>query len=217
VKKDAIALARESAELAFKIQEMRYAEGWHNWPNMEVWEEGDVPPWWSAGVEYIHAMLPAAAEQDTQSAASRPHLQWALYKHIAELAEEVFESKLRRHHEACEGCKGWGLGDARRYFLRYAQERSHTLVDKLSSGAPAEDGSGRSGLPVADEPSPSFGSRLHTARMERGWSMDELANASGVRKCLIVGYEKHGKSAHPDTMKKLADALGLTVSELLAK
>ncbi len=196
---------------------MRYAEGWRNWPNMEVWEEGDVPPWWSAGVEYIHAILPAAAKPEAQSAASRPHLQWALYKRIAELTEEVFESKLRRHHEACEGCKGWDLGEARSYFINYTQERSHTLVDKLSSGAPAEEGPGRSGLPAADGIPLSFGERLYTARMERGWSMDELANESGVRKCLIVGYEKHGKSAHPDTMKKLADALGLTVSELLAK
>jgi hypothetical protein len=56
---------------------------------------------------------------------------------------------------------------------------------------------------------------IDTLRRECGWSLDELAEATGLDHKLVRGHVK-GKGAHPSTLKTYADAfsekLGRTVS-----
>jgi transcriptional regulator with XRE-family HTH domain len=59
------------------------------------------------------------------------------------------------------------------------------------------------------------GEKLRRLRERRLWLIGDLAEKSGVHRNLISTYE-HGKSgAHPDTIRKLAKALGVDPTELL--
>jgi predicted transcriptional regulator len=59
------------------------------------------------------------------------------------------------------------------------------------------------------------GEKLRRLRERRLWLIGDLAEKSGVHRNLISTYE-HGKSgAHPDTIRKLANALGVDPTELL--
>jgi transcriptional regulator with XRE-family HTH domain len=59
------------------------------------------------------------------------------------------------------------------------------------------------------------GQKLRRLRERRLWLIGDLAEKSGVHRNLISSYE-HGKSgAHPDTIRKLAEALGVQPTELL--
>ncbi len=59
------------------------------------------------------------------------------------------------------------------------------------------------------------GEKLRSLRERRLWLIGDLAEKSGVHRNLISTYE-HGKSgAHPDTIRKLAEALGVDPSELI--
>jgi predicted transcriptional regulator len=59
------------------------------------------------------------------------------------------------------------------------------------------------------------GEKLRRLRERRLWLIGDLADNSGVHRNLISTYE-HGKSgAHPDTIRKLAEALGVHPSELV--
>ena len=59
------------------------------------------------------------------------------------------------------------------------------------------------------------GEKLRRLRESRLWLIGDLAEKSGVHRNLISTYE-HGKSgAHPDTIRKLAEALGVDPSELI--
>jgi transcriptional regulator with XRE-family HTH domain len=61
------------------------------------------------------------------------------------------------------------------------------------------------------------GEKLRRLRERRLWLIGDLAEKSGVHRNLISTYE-HGKSgAHPDTIRKLAKALGVDPTELLRK
>jgi transcriptional regulator with XRE-family HTH domain len=61
------------------------------------------------------------------------------------------------------------------------------------------------------------GEKLRRLRERRLWLIGDLAEKSGVHRNLISTYE-HGKSgAHPDTIRKLANALGVDPTELLRK
>jgi transcriptional regulator with XRE-family HTH domain len=61
------------------------------------------------------------------------------------------------------------------------------------------------------------GEKLRRLRESRLWLIGDLAEKSGVHRNLISTYE-HGKSgAHPDTIRKLANALGVDPTELLRK
>jgi transcriptional regulator with XRE-family HTH domain len=59
------------------------------------------------------------------------------------------------------------------------------------------------------------GDKLRRLRMERLWMIRDLAERSGVHRNLISNYELNKAGAHPDTIRKLADALGVEPSELL--
>ena len=61
------------------------------------------------------------------------------------------------------------------------------------------------------------GEKLRRLRESRLWLIGDLAEKSGVHRNLISTYE-HGKSgAHPDTIRKLANALGVDPTELIRK
>ena len=61
------------------------------------------------------------------------------------------------------------------------------------------------------------GEKLRRLRERRLWLIGDLAEKSGVHRNLITTYE-HGKSgAHPDTIRKLAKALGVDPSELIGE
>jgi transcriptional regulator with XRE-family HTH domain len=61
------------------------------------------------------------------------------------------------------------------------------------------------------------GEKLRRLRERRLWLIGDLAGKSGVHRNLISTYE-HGKSgAHPDTIRKIANALGVDPSELIGE
>ena len=61
------------------------------------------------------------------------------------------------------------------------------------------------------------GEKLRRLRERRLWLIGDLAEKSGVHRNLISTYE-HGKSgAHPDTIRKLANALDVDPTELIGK
>jgi hypothetical protein len=67
-----------------------------------------------------------------------------------------------------------------------------------------------------------LGRNLDRFRRECGWSFDEMAIATELDKKLILGHINKGKSAHPSTLARYAEAftgkLGrrITVAELEA-
>jgi len=61
------------------------------------------------------------------------------------------------------------------------------------------------------------GEKLRRLRERRLWLIGDLAEKSGVHRNLISTYE-HGKSgAHPDTIRKLAKALGVDPADLVGE
>jgi transcriptional regulator with XRE-family HTH domain len=62
----------------------------------------------------------------------------------------------------------------------------------------------------------AFGERLRGERRARGWSMDQLAAASGVSRAMISKIERGESSPTAVLLGKLSAALELSVSELLA-
>ena len=59
------------------------------------------------------------------------------------------------------------------------------------------------------------GQKLRRLRKRRVWLIGDLADASGVHRNQISTYELGKAGAHPDTIRKLAEALGVDPSELL--
>ena len=59
------------------------------------------------------------------------------------------------------------------------------------------------------------GEKLQRLRLRRLWLIGDLADASGVHRNQISTYELGKAGAHPDTIRKLAEALGVDPSELL--
>ena len=59
------------------------------------------------------------------------------------------------------------------------------------------------------------GEKLRRLRKRRLWLIGDLADASGVHRNQISTYELGKAGAHPDTIRKLADALGVDPRELL--
>src|ERR1700691_3058643 len=61
----------------------------------------------------------------------------------------------------------------------------------------------------------AFGKRLRGDRQGRGWSMDRLADASGVSRAMMSKIERGESSPTAVLLGKLSAALELSVSELL--
>jgi predicted transcriptional regulator len=59
------------------------------------------------------------------------------------------------------------------------------------------------------------GDKLRMLRTQKLWLIGHLAENSGVHRNLISNYELGKAGAHPDTIRKLAEALGVEPTELL--
>jgi transcriptional regulator with XRE-family HTH domain len=59
--------------------------------------------------------------------------------------------------------------------------------------------------------------KLKNLREEQALSLRELAEASGVSHTTIWDHERGRVGAHPRTVRLLAEALGVTPRELMAK
>ena len=59
--------------------------------------------------------------------------------------------------------------------------------------------------------------RLREVRELRGWSQSKLAEESDVSRDGISNYETGHREAWPSTARKLADALGVEISDLVAR
>ena len=56
---------------------------------------------------------------------------------------------------------------------------------------------------------------LRAIRLDRGWSQEELADQAGVDAATIVRLERgRGRRPYPGTRKRIADALGVAVSDV---
>jgi predicted transcriptional regulator len=59
------------------------------------------------------------------------------------------------------------------------------------------------------------GEKLRRLRKRRLWLIGDLAEKSGVHRNQISTYERGVSGAHPDTIRKLAEALGVDPAELV--
>ncbi len=72
--------------------------------------------------------------------------------------------------------------------------------------------------PTNDDPlSINLAARIRLERMSREWSIAELAAASGVSRAMISRIERAEASPTAALLGRLSGALGLTVSQLLAR
>ena len=75
---------------------------------------------------------------------------------------------------------------------------------------------------IQDEMEPSdltasLAARLRAEREERGWSIAEMAERSAVSRAMISKVERAEASPTAARLGRLASALGLTLSTLLAR
>ncbi|MDP9440030.1 MAG: helix-turn-helix domain-containing protein [Actinomycetota bacterium] len=62
------------------------------------------------------------------------------------------------------------------------------------------------------------GDKLQELRLAKFWSRDELAEKSGIHRDHIGRLERgEGGNSRPPTVRKLAEALGVSPAELLAE
>jgi transcriptional regulator with XRE-family HTH domain len=59
-----------------------------------------------------------------------------------------------------------------------------------------------------------FGARIRALRKHRGWSQDVLADRSGLHRAHIGEIERGETNVTLQTVKTLADTLGVTLGEL---
>jgi transcriptional regulator with XRE-family HTH domain len=59
--------------------------------------------------------------------------------------------------------------------------------------------------------------RIHAERSGRSWSLDELAERSGVSRAMISKVERGESSPTASLLGRLSSAFGLTLSQLLAR
>ena len=57
--------------------------------------------------------------------------------------------------------------------------------------------------------------KLRLLRLTQGWSQEYLAEASGLDRSYVSSIERTERNIGLDNVEKLADAFGLTLSELL--
>ena len=61
------------------------------------------------------------------------------------------------------------------------------------------------------------GEKIRELREEHLWLIGDLAQASGVDRSTISNLEHGHRQAHPDTVRKLADALAVPPRDLVVK
>ena len=57
--------------------------------------------------------------------------------------------------------------------------------------------------------------RLRLLRVTRGWTQEVLAEASGLHRTYISSLERGGRNISIDNIDRLAQALGISISELV--
>jgi DNA-binding XRE family transcriptional regulator len=95
-------------------------------------------------------------------------------------------------------------------------------IDPPRAAAPqiAERGRVRSARPRArdDNPrGPEIGRRIREARLSRGLTQLDLATATGIRRPNIARLERGGNTPTIETLQRIAEALGTTVSSLVTR
>jgi transcriptional regulator with XRE-family HTH domain len=68
----------------------------------------------------------------------------------------------------------------------------------------------------ADGLTASLAATVSSARLERGWSVNALAQASGVSRAMIARIERGDVQPTAALLARLSGALGMTLSELVA-
>lgn len=62
-----------------------------------------------------------------------------------------------------------------------------------------------------------FGSAIKTERRRRAWSQEELAHRSGLHRTYITDVERGVRNMTVETITKLSNALGVSMTELISK
>jgi transcriptional regulator with XRE-family HTH domain len=70
---------------------------------------------------------------------------------------------------------------------------------------------------IDDKLDSRIAARIHAERSDRGWSLDELAERSGVSRAMISKVERGESSPTASLLGRLSSAFGLTLSQLLAR
>jgi transcriptional regulator with XRE-family HTH domain len=70
--------------------------------------------------------------------------------------------------------------------------------------------------PPADDLTASLAASVASARRARGWSVNALAQASGVSRAMIAKIERGDAQPTAALLARLSGALGMTLSELIA-
>src|SRR5258708_38851941 len=70
---------------------------------------------------------------------------------------------------------------------------------------------------IVNEVEPWLANRIKTEREARGWSLDDLAERSGVSKAMISNVERGESSPTAALLGRLSEAFGLALSTLLAR
>lgn len=73
------------------------------------------------------------------------------------------------------------------------------------------------GFDVRDNTDADIGMRIRIERLERGWSLTDLAERSGVSRAMINKVERGESSPTASLLGRLSGAFGLTLSTLLAR
>lgn len=68
-----------------------------------------------------------------------------------------------------------------------------------------------------DMPGGTFGANLKAARLERGLSHDDLSDMAGIDAATVYRLEAGDRQPRLPTILRLADALGMTASDLIRK
>ena len=62
----------------------------------------------------------------------------------------------------------------------------------------------------------AFGAALRSARLERGWSQESLAERASLDRTYVSGVERGTRNPTVHTLWRIAEGLGLRPSELVA-
>jgi transcriptional regulator with XRE-family HTH domain len=62
----------------------------------------------------------------------------------------------------------------------------------------------------------TFGDRVRELRKEAGWSQDEFAEEADLDRTYIGGIERGERNLALRNIKRITDALGITIAELMA-
>lgn len=64
-------------------------------------------------------------------------------------------------------------------------------------------------------PRPAFGARLHALREAAGLSQQQVADRLGMTQAAYAWWERNPVALRPEQLQKLANALGISVEELV--